>query len=258
MKDKKQRKAFRNFHFLIYFVIFLCIILFVYAVQSYQILSGSSVVVDEHGVLKKVTNTCGPAIFIPTKIAAEWSAFRSNKPGCVAVSDLASCNLPWGGTIPHGSSVTAYPSSSVPCGSSCSSQTRACNDGTLSGSYQYSGCSVIPLNGGWSAWSSWSSWSSCSVSCGGGTQTRSRSRSCTNPAPACGGADCSGPATETESQSCNTQSCVLSCSSVNSACLVGGGKYRLNAAGGGCGGGTACNSQGQVSGSCNDCPCGSC
>ena len=65
-------------------------------------------------------------------------------------------------------------------------------------------CSVAnaacPINGGWS---SYGSWGSCSVSCGGGTQTRSRT--CTNPAPANGGATCSGSATE--SQSCNTAAC---------------------------------------------------
>ena len=50
-----------------------------------------------------------------------------------------------------------------------------------------------PVDGGWS------DWSQCSVSCGGGTQTRT----CTNPSPANGGADCVGPS----SQACNTQSC---------------------------------------------------
>ena len=62
---------------------------------------------------------------------------------------------------------------------------------------------LVKISGGWSAWSLWSS---CSKSCGGGTQTRTRT--CTNPALFCGGESCFG--LSTESQSCNTQSCPLS------------------------------------------------
>src|SRR3989338_5013507 len=58
-----------------------------------------------------------------------------------------------------------------------------------------------PINGGWS------SWSACSVSCGGGTQTRT----CTNPIPDCGGTQCSGAS----SQSCNTQPC---CTTITREC----------------------------------------
>ena len=60
-----------------------------------------------------------------------------------------------------------------------------------------------PVNG---AWSSWSAWGACSKSCGTGTQ--SRTRTCTNPAPSCLGGACSGASTE--SQNCNTQSCIQS------------------------------------------------
>lgn len=60
----------------------------------------------------------------------------------VNVSPPASCALPWGGTIAHGSGVTAYQSGSVPCGSSCASQTRTCNNGVLSGSYTNQSCTV--------------------------------------------------------------------------------------------------------------------
>jgi len=47
----------------------------------------------------------------------------------------------------------------------------------------------------------WSSFGTCSATCGGGIQTRT----CTNPSPAYGGADCVGSA----SQSCNTQACPI-------------------------------------------------
>lgn len=56
--------------------------------------------------------------------------------------------------------------------------------------------SLVPINGGWSAWSS------CSVTACGSTGTQSRT--CTNPAPANGGTDCTGLA----SQSCSTQACI--------------------------------------------------
>jgi len=68
--------------------------------------------------------------------------------------------------------------------------------------YGMTDTTIKPINGGWSPYSEWSL---CSASCGGGTQTRSRT--CTNPAPANGGAQCVGSAVE--SQSCNTQPCAI-------------------------------------------------
>ena len=59
---------------------------------------------------------------------------------------------------------------------------------------------IAPIDGGWSAWSSWGT---CTVTCGGGTQIRTRT--CTNPAPSNGGADCVGSTSET--RACNTQVC---------------------------------------------------
>ena len=47
-------------------------------------------------------------------------------------------------SIPDGQSVTAYQSSSVPAGLQCISQTRTCSNGTLSGTYQFASCSVLP------------------------------------------------------------------------------------------------------------------
>ena len=58
---------------------------------------------------------------------------------------------------------------------------------------------LISVDGGWSE----PEWSECSATCGGGTQTRTRT--CTNPAPAHGGSDCQGKSSET--QDCNTLPC---------------------------------------------------
>ena len=53
------------------------------------------------------------------------------------------CPAAPGGPLAHGFSRTYYLTSSVPCGDSCVSESRTCNDGTLSGSYTNTGCSVV-------------------------------------------------------------------------------------------------------------------
>lgn len=56
--------------------------------------------------------------------------------------DTAKSCLFDGTTIPHGGIVKAYQQSSVPFGSTCTAADRTCNDGVLSGTYQYSSCST--------------------------------------------------------------------------------------------------------------------
>ncbi|KAI8490945.1 hypothetical protein Bbelb_313640 [Branchiostoma belcheri] len=108
------------------------------------------------------------------------------------------------------SSWSGWSGCSVTCGSGSQSRSRTCtNPAPAYGGANCAGpaqetqqCNAgsCPVNGGWS---SWSGWSGCSVTCGSGSQ--SRSRTCTNPAPAYGGANCAGPAQET--QQCNAGSC---------------------------------------------------
>ena len=56
------------------------------------------------------------------------------------------------------------------------------------------------VDGGWSGWSAWGA---CSVTCGSGSETRSRS--CTNPSPTNGGKLCVG--NTTESRACSLSAC---------------------------------------------------
>ena len=67
---------------------------------------------------------------------------------------------------------------------------------------QNGGCvqDCVPVNGGWSNWVC----GGCSVECGGGTS--SCTRTCNNPPPSCDGQMCSGGASKVDA--CNTQSCV--------------------------------------------------
>lgn len=52
-------------------------------------------------------------------------------------------------------------------------------------------------------WSGWKPWGPCTKSCGGGSQTSSRT--CTNPPPTNGGEECRGE--NERSRDCNTQPC---------------------------------------------------
>ncbi len=86
-------------------------------------------------------------------------------------------------------------------------------------------CTNIPINGGWA----WGNWGACSATTCGTTGTQTRSGTCTNPAPANGGAQCTGSSTQT--QSCSPAQCADNCTNgaVNPpACTVNGAGACLN------------------------------
>ncbi|KAL9955603.1 hypothetical protein ACROYT_G036947 [Oculina patagonica] len=65
---------------------------------------------------------------------------------------------------------------------------------------EFYGCAAN--NGGYSQWGDWTK---CSVTCG--TGQRSRSRTCTNPPPSSGGKDCSGLGPDKETGECDSGGC---------------------------------------------------
>eukprot|EP00111_Clytia_hemisphaerica_P007868 TCONS_00022855-protein len=101
-----------------------------------------------------------------------------------------------------------------PCTKSCEGgfkiRSRACNNpppkyggkDCVGDSVQNRTCNVqnCPVDG---KWGNWTSFGSCSKSCGGGFQIRSRA--CNNPIPKYGGKDCQGMFKE--NRTCNTQNC---------------------------------------------------
>ncbi|KAL5263015.1 hypothetical protein ACHWQZ_G008430 [Mnemiopsis leidyi] len=62
---------------------------------------------------------------------------------------------------------------------------------------------AIDVDGGWA---DFGAWSECTQPCGRLRGTQTRTRTCTNPPPQHGGADCTGVAAE--SQTCYTDSCL--------------------------------------------------
>ena len=81
---------------------------------------------------------------------------------------------------------------------------NSCADGKVCSG----GSCRTPVDGGWTA-KSYRDWGSCSeTACGSsGSRERSWTRSCTNPAPAHGGADCAGADSGTDSEVCHGNSC---------------------------------------------------
>jgi len=118
----------------------------------------------------------------PNTINYSWSAW----------GDFGACSVECGADGIQERFRTCNPPSNggYPCPSQQQSDSQTCNNGPC------------PVDGGWG---DWSDWSECPVSCGGADNTRTRV--CDNPAPAHGGADCSGDASEMGR--CNENPCPI-------------------------------------------------
>lgn len=141
----------------------------------------------------------GSSCSAQTRTCNNGTLSGSNAYGSCSVAPAATCNFN-GQTVAHGASVTAYASGSVPYGSSCAAQTRTCNNGSLSGNYGSSSCSV-----------------SAPASCNFNGQTVAHGGSVTAYAAA---TVAYGGSCTSEARSCNNSS--LSGSYAHSGCTVSG------------------------------------
>ncbi len=132
----------------------------------------------------------------PCPVDGGWSAWS-------LWSDTTSCTASCGGgTLQQTRTRACNNPAPAHGGAECSgatseNQTIACGTG------------ACPINGGWNSWSAWTNTTSCTVSCGGGTLQQTRTRACDNPAPAFGGAACSGASSENQTIACNTGACPI-------------------------------------------------
>ncbi|XP_046559695.1 SCO-spondin-like isoform X5 [Haliotis rubra] len=142
--------------------------------------------------------------------------------GSTEDSEVRTCNLPLCAVNGNWGEWSQW--SGLPCSVTCGptarrniSRSRSCNNpppssggvfcsgqGSMTESISCgpSFCANVTINGGYSQWSTWST-GQCSVPCGDGVKTDTRTRSCTEPTPQNGGLPCSGPSAENRTAPCN-------------------------------------------------------
>lgn len=108
------------------------------------------------------------------------------------------CNVQVCLVVPEWSSWSSWSGCSVSCGGGRQARSRRCINGNacIGNPVEYRSCNTeeCPLPQG--TWDSWAVWSSCSLSCGGGVQRRTRQ---------CLSEPCEG--STAEQQPCNPQQC---------------------------------------------------
>ncbi|XP_057298019.1 SCO-spondin-like isoform X2 [Hydractinia symbiolongicarpus] len=156
------------------------------------------------------TKTCGPGIQTRTRSCTNPTPAHGGKPCYGGTSQRRNCllrhcavNGNWGGW-------SAFGSCSQKCGGGIQKAYRHCNNPRPShggvackgGNTFVRACNTqkCAVNGNWGGWGPYGK---CSATCGGGVQATYRS--CNNPAPAYGGAQC--PGSNKYVRACNTQNC---------------------------------------------------
>ncbi|XP_063154493.1 hemicentin-1 [Candoia aspera] len=165
---------------------------------------------SEWGSWEECSKTCGQGNKTRTRSCSNPPAQHRGRPCEGNAVESIVCNIrpcPVNGAW---SSWLSWGPCSKTCGKGTQNRIRLCNNPppSFDGSHcdgpdvQMQVCNDrdCPVNG---KWASWSSWSACTMSCGGGTQQRTRD--CSDPAPENGGHKCEG--NDLQVDFCNTDLC---------------------------------------------------
>ncbi|KAM6456551.1 hemicentin-1 isoform 2-T2 [Liasis olivaceus] len=165
---------------------------------------------SEWGSWEECSKTCGQGNKTRTRSCSNPPAQHRGRPCEGNAMESIVCNIrpcPVNGAW---SSWLSWGPCSETCGKGTQNRIRLCNNPppSFDGSYcdgpdvQMQVCNDrdCPVNG---KWASWSSWSACTMSCGGGTQQRTRD--CSDPPPENGGHRCEG--NDLQVDFCNTDLC---------------------------------------------------
>ncbi|XP_068160698.1 SCO-spondin [Antennarius striatus] len=159
--------------------------------------------------------TSGPSSGNASWVKPDGDDWQFVDPGDIIISDCKNCSCEAGvlqcqsvpGCYVDGgwSQWGSWTECSLPCGGGVKSRTRQCSNpspqnggrGCAGAAEQQTDCNTHLCTDSGGPWRPWSQWSVCSVSCGGGQQSRSR---------LCSSLPCSG--LSRQSKTCNTQVCL--------------------------------------------------
>uniref|UniRef100_A0A8C6DPR2 Hemicentin-1 n=1 Tax=Moschus moschiferus TaxID=68415 RepID=A0A8C6DPR2_MOSMO len=156
--------------------------------------------------------TCGKGIQKRSRLCNNPSPANGGKPCQGSDSEMQNCHQKPCPVDGNWSEWSPWEECTRSCGRGNRTRTRTCNNPSAQhGGRPCEGTTVeiimcnirpCPVHG---AWNTWQPWGTCSVSCGKGTQTRTRL--CNNPPPSFAGSYCDGA--ETQMQVCNERHCPI-------------------------------------------------